>query len=151
MSPQIDEAAIETVVRAFYANVRKDSLLAPIFATKIADQDWPNHLDHIVDFWSSIFLKTGRFKGNPMRKHLAIDGLSPEHFTRWLSLFKDTADKVLLPEQSKVMHSMAQRIAQSLQMGLAFHHKTLGTADHPFSEFAIRRSDASDPPNFAAE
>lgn len=151
MAVPIDEAAIKSVVHAFYARVRLDPLLAPIFATKIADQDWPNHLDHIVDFWSSIFLKTGRFKGNPMQKHLAIDGLTPEHFTRWLSLFKDTADKVLLPDQSEVMHDMAHRIAQSLQMGLAFQHKTLGTTDHPFSEFAIRRSDESNAPNFTED
>lgn len=136
----IDEAAIKIVVHAFYARVRQDPLLAPIFATKIEDKAWPNHLDHIIDFWSSIFLKTGRFSGNPMRKHLTIDGLTPAHFTRWLDLFQETAEAVLLPEQSQTMHAMAQRIAQSLQMGLAFNLETSGVVNHPFTEFAIRPS-----------
>lgn len=138
MSVPIDDAAIKTVVHAFYARVRQDPLLAPIFATKISDEQWPNHLDHIVDFWSSIFLKTGRFSGNPMRKHLALDGLTPAHFTRWLFLFEATADEVLLPEQSHKMHAMAQRIAQSLQMGIAFNLENSGEVNHPFTEFAIR-------------
>lgn len=140
MSSEIDEADIAAVVGAFYDSVRQDPLLAPIFATKIGDQDWPNHLEHITDFWSSIFLKTGRFEGNPMRKHLSIDGLTPSHFVRWLSLFKDTTDTVLLPEQSDMMHAMAHRIAQSLQMGLAFNFEKSGELNHPFVEFTIKRS-----------
>ncbi|GHA94559.1 preprotein translocase subunit TatC [Algimonas arctica] len=140
MSAPIDEACIKTIVHAFYARVRQDPVLAPIFATKIAAEAWPQHHDHIIDFWSSIFLKTGRFTGNPMRKHVAIEGLTPAHFTRWLALFKDTADAVLLPEQSVAMHAMAQRIAQSLQMGLAFHAESGGDKNHPFVEFGLRPS-----------
>lgn len=75
-----------------------------------------------------------------MRKHLTIDGLTPAHFTHWLALFKDTADTVLLPDQSDALHAMAERIAQSLQMGLAFNLETSGAVDHPFTEFAIRPS-----------
>jgi hemoglobin len=140
MSAPIDEAAIKTIVHAFYARVRQDPVLAPIFATKIAAEAWPQHHDHIIDFWSSIFLKTGRFTGNPMRKHVGIEGLTPAHFTRWLALFKDTADDVLLPEQSEAMHVMAQRIAQSLQMGLAFNYESTGDTTNPFVEFGLRPS-----------
>lgn len=140
MASHIGEDDIEKVVHAFYAKVRLDPLLAPIFATKIKGEDWPDHLAHIIDFWSSIFLKTGRFEGNPMRKHLALDGLTPSHFIRWLSLFKETTDTVLTAEQSHTMHAMAQRIAQSLQMGLAFNFEKSGDSNHPFVEFGIRPS-----------
>lgn len=139
MSSPLDEAAIRAVVQAFYPRVRDDDLLAPIFALKIHNDDWPHHLDHITDFWSSIFLKTGRFTGNPMQKHLGLPGLTPAHFTRWLSLFKDTAETVLTPHQATTMYTMAQRIAQSLQMGLAFNLEQSGAVDHPFAKFAIKR------------
>ena len=54
------------VVRAFYARVREDELLAPIFATRIQGGEWPAHEDHIASFWRSIFLKDKRFTGNPI-------------------------------------------------------------------------------------
>jgi len=43
-------------------------------------------------------------------------------------------------EQAGAVYVMAQRIAQSLQMGIAFHKETLGEKDHAFKDFAIRRS-----------
>ncbi|MGB0908585.1 MAG: group III truncated hemoglobin [Maricaulaceae bacterium] len=134
------EGDISAVTRAFYARVRNDEMLAPIFAQKIPNDvaAWDHHMDHIADFWSSIFLKTGRFKGNPMMKHMALHGLTPEHFTRWLSLFEDTATDLLPPHKSAAMSEMAHRIAQSFQMGLAVHMGKSGGA-HPFEEFGVRR------------
>lgn len=140
MSSLLTESEIRCVVKDFYARVQQDELLAPIFASKIADTDWPQHVNHITGFWSSIFLKTGQFSGNPMQKHLGIEGLTPAHFTRWLTLFKNTADSALLPNQAKAMHTMAERIAQSLQMGLAFNYRKSGFIDHPFTAFEIKRS-----------
>jgi hemoglobin len=44
----IDEAMIETLVRAFYARVRQDPLLAPIFASRVSD--WEPHLNNMFAF-----------------------------------------------------------------------------------------------------
>ncbi len=139
MSALFTEADINTLVQSFYAKVRKDALLAPIFATKIKEDDWDRHMGHIADFWSSIFLKTGRFKGNPMGKHAMLGGLTPALFAHWLSLFRETADSVLSPVQAEAIHAMANRIAQSLQMGLAFDFEKSGIDNHPFKAFGIRR------------
>lgn len=139
----ISEEDIQKVVRAFYIDVRQDDLLAPVFATKINDDDWDRHMDHIADFWSSIFLKTGRFKGNPMIKHAAIPDITPEHFQRWLSLFHQTARRLLEPEKAEIFDTMARRIATSLQMGLAFNFEKLGRQDHPFKDYGLRRSHAA--------
>jgi len=95
MSAQISERDIQRLVRAFYKEVRQDEMLAPIFATKIGNDDWDKHMDHIADFWSSIFLKTRRFKGNPMSKHAALKDLTPGHFSHWLALFKDVSNRTL--------------------------------------------------------
>jgi hemoglobin len=54
----IDETMVETLIRAFYARVRQDVLLAPVFASRISD--WKPHLDNMFAFWSSLTLHTGR-------------------------------------------------------------------------------------------
>lgn len=135
------EDDIQRLVVAFYGRVRTDPVLGPIFAQKIPDDPkaWEMHIAHIGDFWSSIFLRTKRFTGNPMIKHTGLNGLTPAHFTHWLELFSDTAGQVLSPQQQTEVTEMAERIAQSLQMGLAFHMGKDGTADHPFTEFDLRR------------
>src|ERR1700693_150170 len=48
----IDETMIETLIRGFYARVRKDPLLAPVFESRISD--WEPHLDNMFAFWSSL-------------------------------------------------------------------------------------------------
>ncbi len=66
----IDETMIETLIRGFYARVRKDPLLAPIFESRISD--WEPHLDNMFAFWSSLTLQTGRYHGQPMAKHMPL-------------------------------------------------------------------------------
>jgi len=140
MTVPLSETDIERVVKTFYEEVQEDEMLAPIFATKIGVNDWDKHMDHIIDFWSSIFLKTRRFKGNPMLKHAALKGLTPTHFNHWLTLFKKVSDRVLEPTQAQAMQTMADRIGQSLQMGLAFNFEKAGKTNHPFTDFGIRLS-----------
>lgn len=84
----VDARFIDDLVEAFYARIRDDALLGPIFAERIAD--WPSHLDRMKAFWRSILHNSGEFSGNPMARHLAIPGLELRHFSRWLDLFYDT-------------------------------------------------------------
>jgi len=137
MRTSLTEHDIRSVVEAFYSEVRQDATLAPIFATKIEPDDWDRHMAHITDFWSSIFLKTGRFNGNPMAKHAGIEGLTPHHFEHWLTLFQQTAEKTLGPEKAAPFDVMARRIGESLQMGLAFKFEKAGVNDHPFQTYSI--------------
>src|SRR6187399_3219759 len=90
----IDEAMIRRLVRTFYGRVRKDPLLAPIFAAKL--EDWEVHFEKLDAFWSSVALMTGRYHGRPMQVHmdLPVDGA---HFDRWLALFEATAADVCPP------------------------------------------------------
>ena len=138
MSAQITEGDIQRLVKAFYKEVQEDGLLSPIFATKIDPDGWDVHMNHIADFWSSIFLKTGRFKGNPMLKHADLPGLTPHHFNHWLALFTEVSNRVLDTEKAKAIQAMAERIAQSLQMGLAFNFEKTGQNDHPFTDYGMR-------------
>ena len=44
-SLEIEEDDIRRVVRAFYAEVQKDEMLAPVFATRIGAGDWEAHME----------------------------------------------------------------------------------------------------------
>ena len=112
----IDETMIETLIRAFYARLRQDPLLAPIFESRIAE--WEPHLENMFAFWSSLTLHTGRYHGQPMAKHmpLAVDG---RHFDRWLELFEETAREVCPPGAAERFMERARRVAESLELGVA--------------------------------
>jgi len=138
MTSLLTETDIQRVVDHFYPLVRQDSLLGPVFMSRIEDTDtaWHEHQNHIADFWSSIFLKTRRFNGNPMTKHAGLAEITPEHFTHWLELFGETAQVVLSEAKANTITEMAQRIARSLQMGLAFSREKAGEFDHSFSAYS---------------
>jgi len=137
----ITEDDIAALTHVFYTWVRKDDLLGPVFNTKIGtnDEDWAPHIQHINDFWSGIFLKTGRFSGNPMAKHTPLPGLTPTHFTRWLELFAKAGAQTLPAAKQAHFNNTAQRIAKSLQMGLAFHNANRDVEPNPFAQFDIAR------------
>ena len=84
----ITEAGIREMVETFYARVRDDGLLAPIFQARLSGS-WPAHMDRMVDFWSSVLLASGRYRGDPRARHRAIEEMRPEHFDRWLELASD--------------------------------------------------------------
>ena len=111
----ITEAMIRHLVHSFYARVRRDPELGPIFERVIGDA-WDGHLARMVDFWSSVSLGTGRYGGKPHLAHRDL-GLSAEHFGRWLGIFRDTAEDVC-PEAAAFFLDRANRIAESLQIGL---------------------------------
>lgn len=109
------EAEIAALVHTFYASVRQDELLGPIFESHV--DDWANHLARLVDFWSSILRRTGRFSGAPMPRHAVLPGLSAALFQRWLKLFRENAAAQPNLAMGEQACAMAERIAQSLWMG----------------------------------
>lgn len=129
---------ISRLVRVFYGRVRLDPFLSPVFVGKIGDSDakWAEHIAHVETFWCSIFLKTRSFDGNPMQKHIGIAEIAPQHFTRWLAMFQDAADATLSQPQSDEIMVVANRIARSFQMGLAFHHDNNLSPPNPFAQFS---------------
>lgn len=113
----IDDALISALVDGFYARVRADAMLGPIFAAHIAD--WTPHLRRMKDFWASIMIESGRFNGSPMQKHIALGGLDAAHFAHWLSLWDETLDQ-LIPDRQVAdrFRAAATRIGDSLLTGI---------------------------------
>lgn len=118
-NPPIDEAALQRLIPAFYARVREDAVLGPIFNNAI--DDWPHHFDKLQAFWSSVMLGSGRYKGQPMPAHVRhMDAITPATFQRWLAIWRETTDELLDPAAAAAMQDKAARIAESLSLGVEF-------------------------------
>lgn len=104
------------LVDSFYEKVRKDELLAPVFA----HLDWPKHMPIMYNFWASMIFGEGSYQGNPFQKHMAlkIDG---SHFTRWLTLFHQTVDENFEGENALEIKSRAENIARLFQHRLGLN------------------------------
>jgi hemoglobin len=123
----IDDAFIRRLVESFYARIRADELLGPIFAARVTD--WPWHLNRMNFFWRSILHNSGEFSGNPMAKHLAIPGLEEHHFAHWLELFYDTLRELEQdPSATSLVGNRARMIADSLLTGISMRESGLAGA-----------------------
>jgi len=112
----IDESLIDRLVRRFYARVRSDPLLGPVFESRIAE--WEPHLQRMTRFWSSVALMSGRYHGQPMALHMPLP-IDARHFDRWLDSFEATAREHSAPAAAEHFIERARRIAQSLELGIA--------------------------------
>lgn len=114
----LDRDALFRLVSAFYGQVQQDALLHPIFARKIADDAWPQHLQRMTDFWSSVLLASKTYVGNPMAKHAALTADVPDlgarHFDHWLNLFESTVRDLFVPELADEITLRARNMGAGL-------------------------------------
>jgi hemoglobin len=116
---EITEETLGRLVERFYAKVRRDALLGPVFNGAV--EDWPEHLDRLSSFWSSVMLTSGRYKGRPLPAHLKHGAaMTPERFHRWLALWKETTAELFPAEAAAALQFKANRIAESLSLGICF-------------------------------
>lgn len=111
----LDEATLKRLVRGFYSAARHDPEIGFLFD---GVTEWEAHIAKITAFWSSVALLTGRYHGQPMAAHAPLP-LEPQHFRRWLALFKQAARRVYTEQGAAHLMDQAHRIANSLAMGVA--------------------------------
>ena len=124
MEPEVRDSRTEAVTRerlsalvhAFYRDIGTDEALGPIFATVIGS-DWSVHLERMVEFWSTVMLGSRSFRGNVFGKHMAIEGVAPTHFVRWLSLWRRHTDALFAAPDAAELQRIAQGIARNLFYG----------------------------------
>ena len=83
---------VVAMVDAFYANIRADELLGPVF-DDIMQVDWEVHLPRMYAFWETVLFQKAGYKGNPVQKHLDVNRVIPldnSHFERWLAIFRES-------------------------------------------------------------
>ena len=113
----VSRADIERLVDTFYASVRADGLLGPIF-DDVAHTDWDTHLPKMYDFWAAVLFGSPGFQGDPLGVHRALGRKTPlgaAEFGRWLQLFHATLDSLFdgpVADHAKVR---AVRIAGVMQ------------------------------------
>lgn len=114
----INEAYISTLIDTFYARVRADPELGPIFNGEIGD-GWGPHLVRMKTFWASVALNAGSYSGKPVPAHTKLHGVQPEHFDTWLALFRSTlTDTAPSSEAIDYFMERANRIAESLKLAM---------------------------------
>ena len=119
MITAIDEAALAKLVDQFYARVRADELIGPLFNDAI--DDWDGHLGKLQAFWSSVMLTSGRYKGQPLQAHIKHGSrIHAASFERWLALWGDVTDELFEPGIAVLFQEKAARIAESLGLGIRF-------------------------------
>lgn len=109
-------AEIDRVVARFYARIRSEPELGPIFARHVAD--WPEHEARIARFWRSAILMERSYEGSPMRAHFLAGDVRRAHFTPWLALFDAVLREELAPEAAAAWSALAHRIGAGLRMGV---------------------------------
>jgi hemoglobin len=110
MTAPLNEQSIAVLVDTFYARVRKDDVIGPVFNRVVAD--WPEHLAKLKDFWSSVVLSAGTYKGNPMMAHLPIPEMDHRHLERWLSLWDLTLSEIFEPEIAEIFLGKAMMVGE---------------------------------------
>lgn len=102
------------VVDDFYTRIQNDSVLRVPFGSV---GDWPEHIQRLTHFWWV------RFGGkpylfnhyNPVAKHF-FAGFNREFLTRWLSIFHETLQGHLKPEQAMLWKMISERMGEALSM-----------------------------------
>ncbi len=86
---------VQLLVQKFYEKAFKDDLIQHFFKD-IPNDKWQEHLPIMYQFWSSILLNEGQYKGQVMYKHQLLHQKHPiesVHMNRWKMLFFETLDE----------------------------------------------------------
>ena len=131
MSPAVDlptEAEISALMTRFYAEIRRDPALGPVFEGAIGQDPaaWEKHEAKIASFWrQALGIERRGYQGNPMMTHAANPSVTPKHFPLWINLFERCAAEELRPEAAARIVKLAKRIGDGLAMGLS-HSRARG-------------------------
>jgi len=115
----ISEEQIRQLVDSIYGKIRADADLEPIFERVVAG-DWETHLAKMYDFWSSVMLTTGYYKGSLVAVSKHMGGSEIGLLDRWLALFGDSCDELLDSETAGLCWLKAAHIAESLKLFLFY-------------------------------
>jgi hemoglobin len=105
------------LLRQFYADVRQQREIGPIFNAQI--KDWPQHLEKIGDFWSSATGGPPRYAGPMPQRHFPL-GLGEKHFEAWLDLWRRNCRIQLPPIEAGEMIALAEGIGERLRTLISY-------------------------------
>lgn len=111
-----DRSGITVLVDRFYASVRADALLGPLFEPLLQGR-WDAHLARMVDFWCTASKIERRFQGDVYKQHMALAGITPAHLTRWLQLWQTHTEALFAPPHAARLYGVAVGVARVMHLG----------------------------------
>lgn len=115
-SNPLSRHSLRALVHDFYADVRRDAALAPVFDAAIGAH-WETHLERMVEFWCTMMLDTRSFSGSVFGTHMQLKGVEPVHFERWMSLWYRHTAVGFEAADRKQLREKAEMIGRSLFLG----------------------------------
>lgn len=109
------------LVITFYAKVRDDELLGPIFNGNISD--WDEHFVKLTDFWESNLFFQKKYQGDPLEKHIEVDRnekgkINEMHFGVWLNLWYQTIDELFVGETANIAKNRARNMGTYIHLSI---------------------------------
>lgn len=108
-----DAESITRLVHGFYAEVRRDPLLGPVFEAALHGR-WEPHLQRMVDFWSTVALGARSYRGNVLASHRPLQGVTPAHFAAWVRLWGEHTSRLFVPDVALSLQQAAHGVARNL-------------------------------------
>jgi hemoglobin len=108
------EEDLGQVLDTFYARLGEDDLLRSFFE----HLDMADHIPRIEAFWATIVFGTRRYADNAFAPHQRMQGLTGQHFSRWIETLEAVLDARFQGPATDRMKSAAHRIAYSMQLRL---------------------------------
>lgn len=111
---------VSKLVETFYAKIKEDQRLGPIFNKRLTSEDiWEQHLVKLTDFWETNLFQVIKFEGNPMKAHQETDkavdySINQEDFYQWLMLWNSTIDNLFLGNRANLAKEKARRMSTHL-------------------------------------
>lgn len=102
---------IVLLVDAFYAEVQKNELLAPVFNKHLANK-WDVHHEKLYRFWQTVLFKEKTYSGKPHKLHDKMV-VSSNHFDLWIKIWQQTVDVLFVGDVAERAKYRGQTMADS--------------------------------------
>jgi hemoglobin len=109
---------VRSVIVAFYAKVRRDPVLGPVFENIVGDH-WDTHIEKVCSFWFYVTRLDRSYNARDfMPAHIKHPTIQAELLPIWLRLFRQTAKELCTTEIADALIDIAERMAVSIEMSL---------------------------------
>ncbi|ASJ22447.1 group III truncated hemoglobin [Brachyspira hampsonii] len=114
---EINSEGIEKLMDIFYARIRTNEQLGPIFngAVGIDDASWERHKEKIAKFWKTMLLNERLYMGNPVQPHINLLPFDIKLFDVWLDLFKECLNEVFEEKAANKYYEVAENIGRNFK------------------------------------
>jgi len=114
---RLSEESVRALVDRFYAHIRADEVLGPIFERALAER-WDEHIATLTEFWCSALRVKRGYAGDMLKAHQRLEQMSRALFPRWMALFRETVAESFTDEPARTIEDRAQRIARNLESAI---------------------------------